>query len=87
VPIGVLPRESMVASSVEILIPPAARANLASVGRKVTIATIKQIRANRLNARKSTGPKTGAGKQRSRFNGLVHGLRTECAVLPGEDQD
>ncbi|MGC9945985.1 MAG: hypothetical protein ABSF64_06400 [Bryobacteraceae bacterium] len=48
--------------------------------------TINQIRANRRNAKKSTGPKTQAGKDRVRFNALVHGLRAESAVLPGEDQ-
>jgi hypothetical protein len=53
---------------------------------KVTMATIKQIRANRRNAKKSTGPKTPEGKARTRFNSLVHGLRAESAVIPGEDQ-
>ena len=41
--------------------------------------------ANRENAKKSTGPKTAAGKARSRFNGLVHGMRAEQVVLPHED--
>ena len=50
------------------------------------MATIKQIRANRRNAKLSTGPKTQAGKDRVRFNALVHGLRAESAVIPGEDQ-
>ena len=50
------------------------------------MATIKQIKANRLNAQKSTGPRTQAGKDRSRFNGLVHGLRAESLIIPGEDQ-
>jgi hypothetical protein len=34
----------------------------------------KQIQANRLNAQKSTGPKTPEGKLRVSFNGLKHGL-------------
>ena len=50
------------------------------------MATINQINANRQNAQKSTGPKTQAGKDRSRFNGLVHGLRAESLIIPGEDQ-
>jgi hypothetical protein len=50
------------------------------------MATIKQIRANRRNAKLSTGPKTQEGKDRVRFNALVHGLRAESAVIPGEDQ-
>ena len=49
------------------------------------MATIKQIRANRRNAKKSTGPKTEEGKNRTRFNALVHGLRAESAIIPGED--
>jgi hypothetical protein len=50
------------------------------------MATIKQIRANRRNAQKSTGPKTPEGKDKVRFNALVHGLRAESAIIPGEDQ-
>jgi hypothetical protein len=48
--------------------------------------TINQINANRANAQKSTGPRTQAGKERVRFNALVHGLRAESVVIPGEDQ-
>ena len=40
---------------------------------------------NRANAKKSTGPKTQAGKARSRFNSTVHGLRAEILALPTED--
>jgi hypothetical protein len=50
------------------------------------MSTINQIKANRRNAQKSTGPKTPEGKDRVRFNSLVHGLRAESAVIPGEDQ-
>ncbi len=49
------------------------------------MATSAQITANRLNAQKSTGPRGGEGKSRSRLNSLRHGLRAESAVLPGED--
>lgn len=38
------------------------------------MATIKQIAANRANAKRSTGPKTIAGKRRSSQNALRHGL-------------
>jgi hypothetical protein len=49
------------------------------------MATQAQIEANRRNARKSTGPKSQPGKDKTRFNGLKHGLRAEHVVLPGED--
>lgn len=45
------------------------------------MATQAQIEANRRNAKKSTGPKTEAGKARSRMNGLTHGFTTAQAVL------
>jgi hypothetical protein len=32
------------------------------------------LAASRTNARKSTGPRTGAGKERSRENAFKHGL-------------
>jgi RNA polymerase-interacting CarD/CdnL/TRCF family regulator len=38
------------------------------------MATEKQILANRRNARSSTGPRTTAGKARSRTNARRHGL-------------
>ena len=49
------------------------------------MTTRAQAEANRKNAAKSTGPTTEAGKRRSSRNGLVHGLRAEEVVLPGED--
>ena len=42
--------------------------------------------ANRKNAQKSTGPKTAAGKEKTRLNGLKHGLRSEEVVLPTESR-
>ena len=42
--------------------------------------------ANRANARRSTGPRSAAGKQRSALNALKHGLTSERAVLPAEDR-
>jgi hypothetical protein len=40
----------------------------------------RKIAANRQNARKSTGPKSGAGKLRSRRNALRHGLAIDVGA-------
>ena len=45
----------------------------------------RQLEANRRNAQKCTGPKTTAGKKRSRLNAVKHGLTAQIPVLPGED--
>ena len=42
---------------------------------------------NRKNARKSTGPRSAEGKDRSRFNAVKHGLTSRTLVLPGEDPE
>ncbi|GAA0029170.1 hypothetical protein BROWWM01_33020 [Bradyrhizobium ottawaense] len=42
------------------------------------MTSIRQIEANRANARRSTGPKTMPGKVRSCRNALRHGLATSC---------
>ena len=49
--------------------------------------TISQRRldANRANARKSSGPRTAAGKQRSSRNGLKHGAYSPDTVLSIDD--
>jgi hypothetical protein len=44
-----------------------------------------QIYANRRNARKSTGPMTHEGKQRSRCNAVRHGLTAETVIAALED--
>ena len=49
------------------------------------MTTNAQIKANRNNAKKSTGPRTEEGKTRSAKNALKHGLLARDAVLPGED--
>src|SRR5256885_16033959 len=53
------------------------------------MATDAQIRANRKNASKSTGPKTEQGKAKARCNALKHGERARVVgampVLPHED--
>ena len=54
------------------------------IGSKI-MATAAQIAANRRNALKSTGPRTGAGKAASSRNALRHGLRARTAVVLGEN--
>src|SRR5258708_17687363 len=49
------------------------------------MASQRQIEANRRNAQNSTGPRTEAGKARSKRNAIKHGLRSEEVVLPTED--
>lgn len=51
------------------------------------MTTEKQINANRLNAQKSTGPRTPQGKVRSAQNALKHGLTAEKMVLHDEDPE
>lgn len=47
--------------------------------------TPAKLAANRRNARKSTGPRTAAGKARSRLNALKHGiLASEAVIRAGE---
>ena len=46
---------------------------------------MKQVAANRRNAKQSTGPRTAKGKSVLKFNALDHGLLARDAVLPGED--
>ena len=47
----------------------------------------KKQRANRLNARKSTGPRTLGGKARSAQNARTHGMFCHNLVLENEDVD
>jgi len=49
------------------------------------MASDAQIRANRLNAQKSTGPRTAAGKAVVAQNAVRHGLLAEQGVIRGED--
>jgi hypothetical protein len=49
------------------------------------MATPAQIAANRLNAIKSTGPRTDEGRATSRMNALRHGVDALSLVIPGED--
>ena len=47
--------------------------------------TLQQIEANRLNAQKSTGPRSVEGKAAVRFNTLKSGIDAQSHVIPGED--
>jgi hypothetical protein len=51
----------------------------------VTMASERQIAANRRNALRSTGPRTAAGKERSSRNAYRHGLRTAFGVNAAAD--
>jgi len=46
-----------------------------------------QIEANRLNALKSTGPKSDDGKARSAMNALKSGLDAQSPIIPGESPE
>ena len=47
--------------------------------------TPKKLAANRANAKKSTGPRTAAGKEKCSKNPVTHGIFCNDIVLPGED--
>ena len=51
------------------------------------MATLRQIQANRLNAQKSTGPKTPEGKSASSQNALKSGLDAESQFVLGETRE
>ncbi len=46
------------------------------------MASSQQAAANKANARRSTGPRSVAGKARSRVNALKHGLAIPASALP-----
>jgi DNA-binding response OmpR family regulator len=50
------------------------------------MASLKQIAANRANAKASTGPKTQEGKAASSQNSTRHGLRASTICLEAEDK-
>ena len=49
------------------------------------MASVKQLAANRTNAKKSTGPRTESGKARSRLNSWKHGLTAAEIAVGNED--
>jgi hypothetical protein len=51
------------------------------------MTTENKIEANRLNAQKSTGPRTPEGKTRSSQNAVTHGLCSARPVLAVEDKE
>jgi hypothetical protein len=51
------------------------------------MTSFKQFEANRRNARKSTGPTTEEGKQRSRCKAVRHGLTAETVIGALEDAE
>ena len=51
------------------------------------MASLRQIRANQLNAGKSTGPTTPEGKAVARRNALKHGLAGTGIVLPEDEAE
>ena len=51
------------------------------------MTSLRQIEANRRNARLSTGPITEEGKKRSRQNALRHGLTAETVIDALEDAE
>ncbi|MCA1528760.1 hypothetical protein [Bradyrhizobium yuanmingense] len=51
------------------------------------MTSVRQIEANRSNAKRSTGPKTAGGKTRSSRNALRHGLARSAISDPAEAEN
>src|SRR5215213_8060140 len=59
---------------------PKVRPRLSPIG--TTMASARQLAANRANARRSTGPRSARGKARSSLNALRHGLAVSVYTDP-----
>ena len=57
-----------------------------SIEEKSVCSEAKRL-ANRENAKKSTGPKSVEGKNRSRLNAMTHGFCATTVEMPGEDPE
>jgi hypothetical protein len=51
------------------------------------MASKRQTAANRLNAKRSTGPQSPEGKDRSSQNAITHGLSAKASLLPNESPE
>ena len=54
---------------------------------KLKVISNNKVRANRENAKKSTGPRTVSGKDKVSGNALTHGLTAEKHVIISESID
>src|SRR5579863_3459318 len=66
--------------------PPACQAASEETTTMSKTVSLKQLLANRLNAMKSTGPKTEEGKNKARINGQRHGLTGAAMLMTDEDR-
>src|ERR1700722_5851212 len=62
------------------------RHSIPSTHHAISMATQRQITANRANAARSTGPTTPEGKQIAAQNSTRHGMLAQTVVLEGESQ-
>lgn len=51
------------------------------------MTSARQRNANRANAKRSTGPRTEAGKAAARLNARRHGLAASLRLEPGADEE
>jgi len=51
------------------------------------MASQRQLKANRRNALKSTGPRTAEGKAIVARNAMTHGLRAQHVLIEGESEE
>src|SRR4051794_29282644 len=65
--------------------PPATTADERDAPMKKRLSPAKRARINRNNVRKSTGPRTDAGKKSAYLNSYKHGLCARSLTLPTED--